>query len=131
MSNQEFTNQTQFIDQSSFKQEPDEAFVPEVPVETQDENSLVQKKQKKLILFGVGGLVSLLILIIVFTLLRRQSPTAAQDEPTLETQLTPVMVGPFAQRLKELQNELEIADPQKLDLPFPPIDEDITLEKMN
>ncbi|MBT3249312.1 MAG: hypothetical protein HN846_00245 [Candidatus Pacebacteria bacterium] len=120
-------NQTQFVAESPLMDniDPEETLVDDLSVEEQKQ--LQQKKVKKIV---IGSAVFLFILLIIFIVARSRS--VREDEEIVENdeiKLTEIVVGPFNQRLLELENELEIADPNQEDLPFPPINSEITLDE--
>ena len=120
-------NQTQFVAESPLMDniDPEETLVDDLSVEEQKQLQL--KKVKKIV---IGSAVFLFILLIIFIVARSRS--VREDEEIVENdeiKLTEIVVGPFNQRLLELENELEIADPNQEDLPFPPINSEITLDE--
>ncbi len=94
------------------------------------EQDLEQRQQKKIKRMVIGAIVFLLIVAGIFVLIKLRSSLEEEVGPEIEeVKLDEVIVGPFNQRLLELEKELELADPNQEELPFPPIDFEISLEK--
>jgi hypothetical protein len=98
------------------------------PEEVSDlENKQAKAKRKRLIIIGVVALVILIIGLVVAITLRSGSEEKL-DLITQESEIDKVILGPFNQRLDELVKEVELADPNQEELPFPPINFEISLE---
>jgi hypothetical protein len=120
-------DQTQFVAESPLMKnvEPEEA--PASDLSADELKQLQQKKVKRIVIVSIFFLFVILIIFIVV-----RSRSMREDEEIIESEeikLTEVVVGPFNQRLLELDNELEIADPNQEDLPFPPINSKISLDE--
>ncbi len=117
-------DQTQFMAQSPLLEEVE---VEAVPQTTLSATISKQKRIKKIII--IAPLV--LLIVLVFGVIAR-SHSAKKDQQiatTTDPELTEIVAGPFNQRLLELEHALEIADPNQEELPFPPIDVEISLEE--
>lgn len=125
--NQDLLNeQTQFAAESALYQtdEPDD----QVLLTPQNSQLSSNAKIKKIVIIGVSIFFILILILVIFVKSRSTSPS--QEEPETEnTPLTQIETGPFTQRLVELNQALEQADPNQETLPFPPIKADISLEK--
>lgn len=120
-------DQTQFMAESPLLEEVRTPTEPEPTLSEQEQKQLQQKKLKKV---GVVAVALLLIALGIFALIKLKTKNG--DEQAMETeeeQLNEVVVGPFNLRLSELEKELELADPNQEELPFPPIDFKISLEE--
>ena len=120
-------DQTQFVAESPLMKnvEPEEA--PASDLSADELKQLQQKKVKRIVIVSIFFLFVILIIFIVV-----RSRSMREDEEIIEREeikLTEVVVGPFNQRLLELDNELQIADPNQEDLPFPPINSKISLDE--
>lgn len=120
-------DQTQFMAESPLLEE---VVVTDVAEPVLPESELKQAKQKKLVKILVLAVAVLLITLGIVVLVKLQAKNKSeQTSETEETQLNEVVVGPFNQRLSELEKELKLADPNQEELPFPPIDAEINLEE--
>jgi hypothetical protein len=120
-------DQTQFMAESPLYEEVGLDNAPEKPLSELE----IKKRQQKKVMRIIIGLVTFLLVIggiFAFIKFRYGSEEEASSEIE-EVKLDEVIVGPFNQRLLELENELELADPNQEELPFPPIDFEISLEK--
>jgi hypothetical protein len=122
-------DQTQFAQEEPLFEKTAEVVLPPAPAPTPTPSDVPPKKSKML-LFVAGGLIFFIfiigvILLAVFT----RSKTPASDIDEQETEEEQQMLGPFMQRLNELESQLQAADPSKEELPFPPIDMEIRLEE--
>jgi hypothetical protein len=117
-------DQTQFMAESPLLKDGEMSVAAEVVLSAEE---LKKKKLKKIVIATSAFLLIVLIILLVI-----KARSVEEDEQIVETEeikLTEVVVGPFNQRLSELKNELEIADPNQEDLPFPPIDDEISLDE--
>ncbi len=93
------------------------------------EQELKQRQQKK-IKWGVGIFIFLLIVVGLTAFIRsRMGVKQEQDLTSEDIELDEVVLGPFNQRLSELGKELELADPNQEELPFPLVNFEISLEE--
>ena len=113
-------NQTQFsFEEPIFENQA-------VYAEEKPEDTKPQSKKKLFVVFGViGFFVLLLLLIIVVRMSRNGQIEEIIDEP--DTQVSQEL-GPLEQRIKDARELLNLADPAKQDLAFPPIDMDLRLD---
>ena len=116
-------DQTQFIAESPLLEDEEMKAPTELVLSAEE---LKQKKIKKIAI--VVPIIFSLILIILAVIKSRAIKEVEQVVETEEIKLTEVVVGPFNQRLLELKNELEMADPNQEEFPFPPIDDSISLD---
>ena len=120
-------DQTQFIAESPLYEE---AEATDVSGQILSEQELKQRQQKKIKRIAIGAVIFLFVAVSIFILIKSRSKIEkGQDPEAEEIELNEVIVGPFNQRLLELEKELELADPNQEKLPFPPIDFEISLEK--
>ncbi len=120
-------DQTQFITESPLYAE---AEVADVSEKFLSEQELKQRQQKKIKRIVIGMAIFLFVAVSIFILIKSRSRIEKEeDSKAEEIELDEVIVGPFNQRLLELEKELELADPNQEELPFPPIDFEISLEE--
>ncbi len=89
----------------------------------------VKSKLQNPVVF-IGGAVAIVIFLLLFIVafLPREMPQFMGEEspsPTVEAQAP----SELDKRLQELENDLKANDPTKQDLPFPPIDMKLFLDK--
>ncbi len=120
-------DQTQFVTESPLLEEVEAAGEADKNLSAEELKQFKQKKLKKII---IAVIVFLLMALGIFALIKLGSKKESQEIIEVEEiELTEVVVGPFNQRLLELKNELEAADPNQEEFPFPPIDSSINLEE--
>lgn len=122
MNENQSINQTQF----SFEEpifENQASYSEEKPV---DENLDKKKgKKKRLILVGIGIFIVLLSLII---LLARNGNGMIEEIIEPPMQEVPRELSPLQLRIEDARELLELADPSKQDLAFPPVDLNLRLD---
>jgi hypothetical protein len=74
---------------------------------------------------GVG--LFLLLVVVVAALMLRRAPRVVNNSD-LKYSPPSAKTSELQQRVKELQADLDAADPAKVDLPFPPVDLELTLD---
>jgi len=116
-------DQTQFIAESPLLEDEEMKAPTELVLSAEE---LKQKKIKKIAISSGGGASEIYFILAVIK--SRAIKEVEQVVETEEIKLTEVVVGPFNQRLLELKNELEMADPNQEEFPFPPIDDSISLD---
>lgn len=115
-------NQTQF----SFE-EP--IFENETVYREDKPEDLEQKpksKKKLFIIIGIVGFIFIILLLVLVMAMRGKGTTQQVDEDT-----DPVIskeLGPIQQRIEDSRELLDIADPAKQDLAFPPVDLELRLD---
>lgn len=120
-------NQTNFSYEKPLFEKPSE-FQPEV-----DESAPKKpwfRTRKGIVILVVGVLVVLFLLIAVLAIFAPEDMTPGQETP-LVTPSPQVVLSPTQQRIKDLQEELEAADPAKQEFPFPPVDMEMKLPDPN
>ena len=120
-------DQTQFMTESPLLEEVAVDVVAEPVLSAPELKRLQQQKLKKILILVAASLFIALGILALIKL--RAKNTQEETLEAEETELTEVVVGSFNQRLSELENELELADPNQEELPFPPIDAEISLEE--
>lgn len=85
-------------------------------------------EQRRPVLLGIAILAVVLILVALFALWRSRQRPETKPAVNLDPETKQQLVGPFTKRLRELQQDLEKADPSQEDLPFPPVDLELSLE---
>lgn len=122
MNENQSINQTQF----SFEEpifENQASYSEEKPI---DENLDKKKgKKKRLILLGIGIFIVLLSLII---LLARNGNGMIEEIIEPPMQEVPRELSPLQLRIEDARELLELADPSKQDLAFPPVDLNLRLD---
>lgn len=115
-------NQTQF----SFEEpifEDSAVYTEEKPLEEPTEKP---KKNKKLIVIAIAGIVLILISVIVLiSSMRNKTVEVVETEP--EAVVTKEL-GPLQKRIEDARELLDLADPSKQDLAFPPVNMGIRLD---
>lgn len=115
-------NQTQF----SFE-EP--IFENETVYREDKPEDLEQKpksKKKLFIIIGIVGFIFIILLLVLVMAMRSRGSTQEVGEDT-----NPVVakeLGPIQQRIEDSRELLDIADPAKQDLAFPPVDLELRLD---
>lgn len=117
------SNQTHFAEEEPLFEESSLPVDPNAPI--------VPRKKKSplaLILIGAGLIVIVILFLIVIMLLMpvQMLPTKAKPSPTPTVKKD---VSALEQRINELDVDLKQADPSKLDLPFPPVNMELELDK--
>ena len=126
MQEETYTNQTQFSQEEPLFQ------APSVPIDPNLDplaETLGTKKSKMPLIIG-GALFVFVLLIGVLVLMRQKPVLEVVAEPTPIP--SPVLAAddPLKLRVKNLQMELDEADPTSQTLVFPPIDMALTLDKI-
>lgn len=115
-------NQTQF----SFEEpifENSAVYVEEKPVEEPTEKP---QNKKKIIGIAIVGIVLILISVIVLiSSMRNKTEEVIETEP--EAVVTKEL-GPLQKRIEDARELLDLADPSKQDLAFPPVNMGIRLD---
>jgi flagellar basal body-associated protein FliL len=83
-----------------------------------------KKKQKFIIIIAIMGI---LLIVLSLLLVRNGKGQIIPDEESPSI-VVPTEMGPFHQRIKDARELLNLADPTKQDLNFPPIDLQIRLD---
>lgn len=122
MNEKESINQTQF----SFEEpifENQAVYSEEKP----DDENLDKKKSKKktIILVGIGIFIILITLLIFLT---RNGNGIIEDIIEPPVQDVPKELSPLQLRIEDARELLNLADPTKQDLAFPPIDLNLRLD---
>lgn len=115
-------NQTQF----SFE-EP--IFENETVYREDKPEDLEQKpksKKKLFIIIGVIGFIFIILLLVLVMAMRGRGSTQEVDEDT--NPIVAKELGPIQQRIEDSRELLDIADPAKQDLAFPPVDLELRLD---
>lgn len=85
------------------------------------------KSRKKLfIIIGVVGFIFIILLLVLVIAMRGRGSTQEVGED-----ISPVVtkeLGPIQQRIEDSRELLDIADPAKQDLAFPPVDLELRLD---
>ncbi|MBU0576896.1 hypothetical protein KJ707_02695 [Patescibacteria group bacterium] len=119
-------DQTQFITESPLYEKPTARQEPQQPL-LDDEKTPNNKEFPKKIVLAIGICLLLLVLGAVFIKSRQSSPGEKNillDDSPLDKAIS----GPLEQRVQELSQELELADPSQEKLPFPLVEIKINLE---
>ncbi len=115
-------NQTQF----SFEEpifENSAVYVEEKPVEEPTEKP---QNKKKIIGIAIVGIVLILISVIVLiSSMRNKTEEVIETEP--EAVVTKEL-GPLQKRIEDARELLDLADPSKQDLAFPPVNMGIRID---
>ncbi|MFH1958796.1 MAG: hypothetical protein ABIJ22_00480 [Patescibacteria group bacterium] len=126
MKQSESQDQTQFALEGPLYEQPVAKQQP-LASELTDKKSLDKNKWKKIVFFSLGFFLVLIILSILWVWSRPDSPSNGnvliKDEP-----IDKIISGPLEQRVYELSQELELADPNHEKLPFPPVDMRISFD---
>lgn len=131
MAKDQYGDQTRFI-----TEEPvfEDASAPVAPVDPHEEMSEVpagKKNKKKLVLIGVIGFVLIVVFVLLLVLFRMSGngqPQAEPEEEIIQVEDPNGEVNTLLNEVKQLQEELEEADPSSNTLPFPPVDMGLRLD---
>lgn len=87
-------------------------------------------RKKKLLLIVIGAVVIMVGMIIVLLLMRGRSrgPQQGNTPAGIEDMNDTGEVDPLLQEVKNLQGDLEVADPTANSVPFPPVDMELRLD---
>lgn len=121
--NQASLNQTQF----SFEEpifEDKAVYIEEKPVKEPTEKP--KSKKKLFIVIAIIGIL-LILVSIIFIIIRMKNgtKTAIEEEPEV---IVVKELGPIQRRIEEARELLDLADPTKQDLAFPPVNIGIRLD---
>jgi hypothetical protein len=119
-------DQTQFAAEEPLFEQPVKIEAPQ-PTEAPKVEPSSKKSTKRIAI--VGGLLFFILLIIILLAAALRKPSApTEEEAEFTSEEEQRIMGPFSQRISELENQLELADPSQEDLPFPPVDMEIKLD---
>ena len=127
MKQPDIQDQTQFMTESPLYEQPlDEDL--EAQKKTEPMSADKKNKKKKILIIASSIIVILLISLLVIFYLNQEKPDNSvgyEDDKPIDKAIS----GPLEQRVEELSQELELADPNQQKLPFPLVDKEITLEE--
>ena len=83
--------------------------------------------QKPLVLAALALCAVLFLLVMVLLLLRQPEQPTVVNEPSPSPIANPI-ADPLKQRIIELRNDLQTADPTRQEYPFPPVSMDLQLD---
>ncbi len=125
MSNQQKKNKTtqaEFLQQGALYEAPDEVLL-------QTAGTRIKKKSnKKLIIIIASIFVVLLILILLLLVKMRSNRPVVEDEEEEVIEEVQKELSPLAKQLREVKQELDLADPSSKKVPFPQVNMDIRIE---
>ncbi len=123
MNDEILSNQTQFA-----QEEP--LFEVQKAVQSQPTYDEVTDSKKKPKLLIIGGGVFALVLVLILALVLLSKPKRIEVTKEVEASPSPknTINHPLQQRVTNLQQELDLADPSEQSLVFPPVDMTITLD---
>lgn len=116
-------NQTGFSSEEPMYEQPPVVIDPNAPIVTAKQPWFKSRKTLLLITAGVVGL--LLILLLLAATMRRQTPLIPSDAFSHPSP-SPVL-SPEEQKVTDLKNELNAADPTKQELTYPPVLSNISI----
>ncbi len=121
--NQTPLNQTQF----SFEEpifEDKAVYMEEKPAEEPTEKP--KSKKKLLIITAVAGIVLILVAILLIIIgMRNGNGAVTEEEPEV---IVAEELGPLQRRIEDARELLDLADPTKQDLAFPPVNMGVRLD---
>lgn len=127
MKQSETQDQTQFATESLLYEQPVAKQQFSSPKDS-DRKNIAKSKKRKIFYFGLGFFCILAIIGIASIQSRPDNPIESnvlvKDEP-----IDKIIFKPLEKRVEELLQELELANPDQVKLPFPPVDFQISLEK--
>ncbi len=119
-------DQTQFAAEEPLFEKPVKIEAPK-PVEDPKVELPSKKSMKRA--FITGGLLFFILMMVVLLGVALHKPAAPVEEETeFTSEEEQRIMGPFSQRISELESQLELADPSQEDLPFPPVDMEIKID---
>jgi len=116
MSN-ETLNQTQFSSQEPILEKP-------VKIPTEEDKSKKKKKKPMLIIIFIIVFIFLLLFILLLASIANNNgkkPVVPEEE--VETEIETEVSDPLVKQIKNLELQLDEADPSKKDMPYPAIKE--------
>lgn len=116
-------NQTQF----SFEEPIFENQAVYMEDKPEDPDQKAKDKKKKIIIGAVLGILLIIIAILLLLVINRKPAETIQEE--VANEVVTKELGPLQKRIEDARELLELADPSKQDLAFPPIDLEIRLDK--
>ncbi len=120
--NQVPLNQTQFSFEEPIFEEKS-VYIDEKPVDEQTEKP---KSKKKIVVIAVVGIVLILVSLIVVVAGMRKGPSeVSEEEPEV---IVAKELGPLQKRIEDARELLDLADPSKQDLAFPPVNMGLRLD---
>ncbi|CAN5281102.1 hypothetical protein BH10PAT2_BH10PAT2_4290 [soil metagenome] len=126
-STEELTNQTLFSNQEPLLQSGD-SLASRVAEEKTPEQVAADKKKKKLAkIVGAVGAILFILTIVLLLLMPKKNIAQLKASPTPSPKST-IARTEFQARLDELSDDLDAADPSKLNLTVPPVDMNLTLD---
>lgn len=88
------------------------------------------KKPKKIVVLGiVVGLAFIFILVMLAILTAKPKRAVNQESEPSPTPTADLVTDPVFDRLNQLKDDLDHADPTNRDLPFPPVNMQIGFDK--
>ncbi len=123
MTNDEL-NQTQFMAEEQIFAD-NNVMMPDPVVEVKEKPS---KKSKKKIAIIVGLVIFFLLLILLLLLKMKKKPIKQTED--LVKEVVNEELTPMQEKIKDLQDDLEVADPSNQNLTFPPVDLELRLDKV-
>lgn len=116
-------NQTTFASQDPIFQQPEQ-----IPVDPQVQaQETVKKKKIRIVIFAsIFGFLLILVLLILSSMTQKNGQVEVQSVPEV-TQKQEEQLTPLQQAIKNSQDVIIKADPTVNDLPFPPINFEMTL----
>lgn len=126
----ENVNQTQFGQDEPIFEDTSAPVAPQATAITRDEIDEDVKQKRKIplfIVFGIGAVV-LISSLIALALLRQpaEDPVVVLPDATPTPSVAP---SAFAQEIVDLENSWNAADPISNQVPFPPVEIDISLNE--
>lgn len=121
--NQVPLNQTQF----SFEEpifENQAVYMDDKPPEDLDKKP--KSKKKTFIIAGVVGFLLIIVFLVIAQSMTKKN--GVQEEPEEDVIKVTKELGPLQKRIDDARELLDLADPTKQDLAFPPIDMKIRLD---
>ncbi|PWU22500.1 hypothetical protein C5B42_05795 [Candidatus Cerribacteria bacterium 'Amazon FNV 2010 28 9'] len=128
MSDENF-DQTSFVDHTSLSAE---ATLPTDVHPRIEEKVVTPKKKLNPIFIIVSILVGVVLLSLVLAVFTTSSSTSQlQPTPSAIPSSSPGVVGPMQATINQLKKNVQYADPQNNDLPFPPVNFSLHLNDPN
>ena len=121
--NQVPLNQTQF----SFEEpifENKAVYMDDKPPEDLDKEP--KNKKKTFIIVGVVGFIIIILFLVIAQSMTKKN--GILEEPEEDVAVVTKELGPLQKRIDDARELLDLADPTKQDLAFPPIDMKIRLD---
>ncbi|MFZ5376107.1 MAG: hypothetical protein ACOZAN_00355 [Patescibacteria group bacterium] len=130
MTEQDFfpTNQTQFASERPLFQRPEDPYI-DPTLSSLPKKSFLQRKRGIVILVAAISLVLVIVLLFLLSLMQPEKPLVTQEK-VQETASEQAEISPLQAKYLELKAFQQETDPTLQILPYPQIDENISVDQV-